>query len=36
MGEAILGHAKGDTVSYNAPNGAAIQVTIDDLEPFVG
>jgi transcription elongation factor GreA len=36
MGEAILGHAKGDTVSYKTPNGNAIQVTIDDLKPFTG
>jgi transcription elongation factor GreA len=36
MGEAILGHAKGDTVSYQAPTGATIQVTIDALAPFTG
>jgi transcription elongation factor GreA len=36
IGEAILGHAKGDTVSYTAPNGTAIEVTIDDLKPFTG
>jgi transcription elongation factor GreA len=34
MGEALLGHAKGDTVSYKTPTGSAIQVTIDNLEPF--
>jgi transcription elongation factor GreA len=36
MGEALLGHAKGDTVSYKTPTGSAIQVTIDNLEPFTG
>jgi transcription elongation factor GreA len=36
MGDAILGRAKGDTVSYKAPNGSSIQVTIDDLKPFTG
>jgi transcription elongation factor GreA len=36
LGEALLGHAKGDTVTYTAPTGAAIQVTIDDLKPFAG
>jgi transcription elongation factor GreA len=36
LGEALLGHAKGDTVTYTAPTGAAIQVTIDDLKPFTG
>jgi len=36
MGEALLGHAKGDTVSYTTPTGSAIQVTIDDLKPFTG
>jgi transcription elongation factor GreA len=36
MGDAILGHAKGDTVSYRAPNGNAIQVTIDNLSVFAG
>jgi transcription elongation factor GreA len=36
MGDAILGHAKGDTVSYRAPNGSAIQVTIDNLSVFAG
>ena len=36
IGEAILGHRKGDVVSYTAPTGAAIEVTIDDLKPFTG
>ena len=36
MGEAILGCAKGDTVSYTAPTGASIEVTIDGLKPFTG
>jgi transcription elongation factor GreA len=36
MGDAILDHRKGDTVTYTAPNGAAIQVTIEDLKPFTG
>ena len=36
MGEAILGHGKGDTVSYRTPTGSTIQVTIDDLSVFPG
>ena len=36
MGDAILGRAKGDTVSYRTPNGSTIRVTVDDLKPFTG
>jgi transcription elongation factor GreA len=36
MGDAILGRAKGDTVSYRTPNGNTIRVTVDDLKPFTG
>ena len=36
MGDAILGHAKGETISYRIPSGSSIQVTIDDLTPFTG
>jgi transcription elongation factor GreA len=36
MGEAILGHGKGDTVSYRTPKGSTIRVTIDDLSVFPG
>lgn len=36
LGEAILGHAEGDTVTYSAPTGAALKVTIVKLERFEG
>ncbi|MDQ1644476.1 MAG: transcription elongation factor GreA [Cryptosporangiaceae bacterium] len=36
LGKAILGHKKGETVSYATPNGSRIQVTIAGLEPFTG
>ena len=36
MGSAILGAGTGDTVTYTAPNGAAIKVTIVSFEPFGG
>lgn len=36
LGKAILGTRPGDTVSYTAPNGAEIKVTVTQLEPFGG
>ncbi len=36
LGKAILGHKPGDTVSYETPNGATINVTVTKLEPFTG
>jgi transcription elongation factor GreA len=36
MGSAILGAGAGDTVTYTAPNGAAIKVTVVSFEPFGG
>ena len=34
MGAAINGHAKGDTVTYTAPTGKDLSVTIVDAEPY--
>ena len=34
LGAAILGKKKGDAVSYVAPNGKSINVTVIDVEPF--
>ena len=34
MGAAINGSSKGDTVSYTAPNGKELSVTIVDAEPY--
>ncbi len=36
MGRAILGARTGDTVTYTAPNGAEIKVTVVSFEPFGG
>jgi transcription elongation factor GreA len=36
LGAAISGRAPGDKVSYDAPSGAKINVTITKLEPFTG
>ena len=36
LGSAIIGHAKGDSVSYEAPNGKQLQVEIVDAVPFTG
>ena len=36
LGSAILGRHKGDQVSYEAPNGKPISVTIVSVEPFTG
>jgi transcription elongation factor GreA len=34
LGAAILGHRPGDTVSYTAPTGRPIEVTILEVKPF--
>lgn len=34
LGAAILGKKKGDSATYEAPNGKAIDVTVIDLQPF--
>jgi transcription elongation factor GreA len=34
MGAAILGHKVGDTVSYRAPNGGTIKVTVAKVKAF--
>ena len=36
LGSAIIGHQKGETVSYEAPNGKLLQVEIVDAVPFTG
>jgi transcription elongation factor GreA len=36
LGHAINGSAVGDTVSYTAPNGRAITVKIEGVEPYTG
>lgn len=36
LGSAILGSTKGDTVTYEAPNGKKLQVVIMDAVPFTG
>ena len=36
LGSAILGLKKGDTTSYEAPNGRQIQVEIVDVQTFTG
>ncbi len=36
LGAAILGTSAGDTVSYTAPNGRAISVTVVRATPFAG
>lgn len=36
LGQAILGAAIGDTVSYTAPNGKEIAVTIVDVSTYTG
>ena len=36
LGSAIIGHRKGETVSYEAPNGKQLQVEIVDAVPFTG
>ena len=34
LGAAVLGHKVGETVSYTAPTGAAIEVKILEVKPF--
>ena len=36
LGTAILGAKVGETVSYTAPNGRAIEVTVKDVEAYTG
>jgi transcription elongation factor GreA len=36
LGAAILGKAKGDLATYEAPNGSKIHVTIVKVEPYSG
>jgi len=36
IGQAIIGHKAGDTLSYTAPNGRDIAVEIVKVEPFRG
>ena len=36
LGSAILGKKRGDTASYEAPNGRQVPVEILDIEPFRG
>jgi transcription elongation factor GreA len=36
LGTAVIGAAKGDTVSYEAPNGKTLEVTVLDMAPFTG
>ena len=36
LGEAINGKHKGETASYDAPNGSTVPVEILDTEPFAG
>jgi transcription elongation factor GreA len=36
LGKAILGTRSGQTVTYTAPSGADIKVTVDRFEPFGG
>ncbi|WP_375389366.1 transcription elongation factor GreA [uncultured Amnibacterium sp.] len=36
LGHAILGAKVGDTVTYEAPNGRAIEVRVEKVEPYAG
>jgi len=36
LGAAINGHVKGETVSYEAPNGKQLEVVIVDAVPYAG
>ena len=36
LGTAVIGATKGDTVSYEAPNGKTLEVVVLDMEPFTG
>lgn len=35
LGAAIVGHSRGDSTSYTAPNGREIEVVIHEATPFV-
>ncbi|WP_193608803.1 transcription elongation factor GreA [Nocardioides lijunqiniae] len=36
LGSAINGHKRGETVSYEAPNGKQLEVVIVDAKPYTG
>jgi transcription elongation factor GreA len=36
LGSAIIGHKKGETVPYQAPNGTTLEVEIVDAVPYTG
>ena len=36
LGAAVMGHRTGDTLTYEAPNGRELEVTILDATPVVG
>ena len=36
LGSAIIGHQRGETVSYEAPNGKKLEVQIVDAVPYTG
>ena len=36
LGAAVIGHRKGDTLTYEAPTGRMIEVEILDATPFEG
>jgi transcription elongation factor GreA len=36
LGSEIIGHRKGETVLYEAPNGKRLEVEIVDAVPFTG
>jgi transcription elongation factor GreA len=36
LGRAVLGHAKGDVVTYQMPRGGTMNLTVVDVEPYVG
>ena len=36
LGTAVIGAAKGDTVSYEAPNGKTLEVVVLDMAPYTG
>lgn len=35
LGSAVIGHGPGETVSYQTPAGATLQVTIEEVTPYV-
>ena len=36
LGKAVLGAKVGSTVTYQAPNGRAIEVKVEKVEPYTG